>query len=175
MSRMTLAEKEYIRGRVGAEFAPVVNGLRDRLLPLTQKVTAQLYRSLGLAAAEKEILTLVKRLEKLNAQFEAVAGVECIEISVKHRPDQIPMHSHDRWAATPFAREVRAKVHETREAQSLNEAEAKCVQMQDTVMLAGFPEQLVTLIEKELPQVTGKFSKLLGNGNGNGRKRLTAA
>jgi len=164
-SRMTLAEKEYIRRRVGAEFNPVIQGLRDRLIPLKDKFTAQLYRSLGLAHVEKEILALVKRLEKLNAQFKEVAGVECIEITVQHRPDQVPTRQHDRWVSTPFAREVRDKVHDTKEAQSLNEAEAKCVQMQDTVMLAGFPEQLVKLIEKELPQQTGKFSKLLGNGH----------
>jgi hypothetical protein len=46
----------------------------------------------------------------------------------------------------------------------------KCQHLQDQVMLAGFPEQLVDLIEKELPKATGRYSKLLTNGNGNGHQ-----
>jgi hypothetical protein len=38
--------------------------------------------------------------------------------------------------------------------------------LQDQVMLAGFPEQLVDLIEKELPKATGQYAKMLTNGNG---------
>jgi len=167
-SRMTLTEKEWIRSRVSAEFDPVLNGLRDRLLPLKQKFTERLYRTLGLAAAEKRILKLVAEAEKLNAQYEEVAGVECIDITIKSRPGVKTNNGYEnnRWADTPFAREVKASVKATKEARHLVEAEAKCRQLEDQVMLAGFPEQLVDLIEKELPKITAQYSKLLTNGNG---------
>ena len=166
-SRMTLTEKEWIRARVSAEFGPVLAGLQDRLLPLKQKFTDQLYRSLGLAQAEKEILQAVKKIKRLNAQYKEASGVECIEIQVKTGPGTVTTYGGDRWADTPFAREVQAKVKATKEARHLVEAEAKCRQLEDQVMLAGFPEQLVNLIEKELPKATGQYAKLLTNGNGN--------
>ncbi len=167
-SRMTLTEKQWLKERVNQEFEPVLNGLRDRLLPLKQKFTDLLYRTLGLAQAEKEILTMVKKIQRLNAQFKDAAGVECIEITIKPRPggEEVPTYGSDRWADTPFAREVKTKVKGTKEARHLVEAEAKCRKLKDQVMLAGFPEQLVDLIEKELPKITGQYAKLLTNGNG---------
>ena len=169
-SRMTLTEKEWLKGRVTQEFQPILTGLQDRLLPVKQKFTDQLYRSLGLAQAEKEILAAVKKIQRLNAQFKEASGVECIEITVKPGPGQVPTYGAysgaDRWADTPFAREVKASVKATKEARHLVEAEAKCRQLEDQVMLAGFPEQLVDLIEKELPKITAQYSKLLTNGNG---------
>jgi len=171
MGRLSVTEKEWLRSRIGSEFEPVTKGLRDRLIPLKVKFTDQLYRTTGLAAAEKEILKLVKRVEKLNSQYKEVAGVECVDITIKSRPGVRVQYNSDRWDDTPFAREVRAKVKATKEARHLNEAEAKCVQMQDQVMVAGFPEQLVDLIEKELPKATAQWSKML---NGNGHHQLGA-
>ena len=169
-SRMTLTEKQWLQGRVSQEFGPVLNGLRDRLLPLTQKITDKLYRISGLAQAEKEILQAVKKIQRLNAQFKEASGVECIEIQVKPGPGKVPTYGAysgaDRWADTPFVREVQAQVKATKEARHLVEAEDKCRQLEDRVMLAGFPEQLVDLIEKELPRITGQYAKLLTNGNG---------
>lgn len=165
-SRMTLTEKQWLKGRVVQEFEPILNGLQDRLLPLKQKFTGQLYRTLGLAQAEKEILQAVKKIQRLNAQFKEASGVECIEIQVKPGPGEVPTYGGNRWEDTPFAREVKARVNGTKEARHLVEAEAKCRQLEDQVMLAGFPEQLVDLIEKDLPKATGRYAKMLTNGNG---------
>jgi len=169
-SRMTLTEKQWLKGRVTQEFEPVLTGLQDRLLPVKQKFTDQLYRTTGLAQAEKEILAAVKKIQRLNSQFKEASGVECIEITIKDGPGVVPTYGGDRWADTPFAREVKAKVKASKEARHLVEAETKCRQLKDQVMLAGFPEQLVELIEKELPKATGRFAKLLTNGNGNGHQ-----
>lgn len=165
-SRMTLTEKQWLKGRVTAEFQPILTGLQDRLLPLKQKFTGQLYRSLGLAQAEKEILQAVKKIQRLNSQFKEVAGVECIDITVKSKPGAKPEYGSSRWDDTPFAREVQAQVKASKEARHLVEAEAKCRQLKDQVMLAGFPEQLVDLIENQLPKATGQYAKMLTNGNG---------
>ncbi|MCK5316915.1 MAG: hypothetical protein KAJ55_03325 [Anaerolineales bacterium] len=162
--RLSVTEKAWLKARVGQEFEPILNGLRDRLIPLKVKFTDQLYRTLGLAAAERNILKMVKDLERLNAQYEAIAGVECVDITTKTTPGQV--NGYSRWNDTPFAREVDAKVKATKEARHLVEAETKCQHLQDQVMLAGFPEQLVELIEKELPKATGQYAKLLTNGNG---------
>ena len=165
-SRMTLTEKQWLKGRVVQEFEPVLNGLQDRLLPVKQKFTDQLYRTLGLAQAEKEILQAVKKIQRLNAQYKEASGVECIEIQIKPGPGEVPTYGANRWEDTPFAREVKAKVNASKEARHLVEAEAKCRQLEDQVMLAGFPEQLVDLIEKDLPKATGRYAKMRTNGNG---------
>lgn len=174
-SRMTLTEKQWVKGRVAAEFEPIINGLRDRLIPLKHKFTEKLYKSLGLAAAEKKILKLVRELETLNSQFKEVAGVECVDITIKSRPGRKEPGSYgaNRWDGTPFSRQVEAEVKATKEARHLVEAEAECKRMKDEVMLAGFPEQLTELIQKELPKATGRFAKLAGV-NGNGRRQLGA-
>ena len=163
--RLSVTEKAWLKARVGQEFEPILNGLRDRLIPLKVKFTEQLYRTLGLAAAERTILKMVKDLESLNAQYEAVAGVECVDITTRTNPAHT--NGYSRWNDTPFARQVDAKVKATKEARHLVEAETKCQHLQDRVMLAGFPEQLVELIENELPKATWQYAKQLGNGNGN--------
>lgn len=174
-SRMTLTEKQWVKGRVAAEFEPILNGLRDRLIPLKHKFTDRLYKSLGLAAAEKEILKLVKQLEKMNAQYKEISGVECVDITIRSGPGRKRQNSYgaNRWDGTPFSRQVEAEVKATKEARHLVEAEAECKRMKDQVMLAGFPEQLTELIQKELPKATGRFAKLAGV-NGNGRRQLGA-
>lgn len=164
MSRLSVTEKTWLKARVHQEFEPILNGLRDRLIPLKVKFTDQLYRTLGLAAAERDILKMVKDLERLNAQYQAIAGVECVDITTRTNP--VHTNGFNRWDHTPFAREVDAKVKATKEARHLVEAETKCQNLKDQVMLAGFPEQLVELIEKELPKATGSYAKLLTNGNG---------
>lgn len=166
MSRLSVTEKSWLKARVGQEFEPILNGLRDRLIPLKVRFTDQLYRTTGLAAAEKRILKLVAEAEKLNAQYKEVAGVECVDISTRTNPKNRTGYGSNRWDGTPFSREVDAKVKATKEARHLVEAEMKCQHLQDQVMLAGFPEQLVDLIEKELPKATGQYAKMLTNGNG---------
>lgn len=167
-SRMTLAEKTYLKDRIGGEFEPILATLKDRLLPIKQRVREQLFKSLGLATVDTKIRKLVKQVEKLNGQFEEVTGSECVKVNFQ----EISLERHNGWnnggtpsfsyADTPFARAVKDKVKASKESRNLNEAEAKVKVLQDNVMLAGFPEQLTKLMSEELPAAAEKFRRLAG-------------
>jgi hypothetical protein len=163
---MTLAEKQYLTGRIESEFEPIVETLEDQLLPIKERYRTKLFKSLGLEAVDKKIRKLVQEVETLNRQFLEVSGAECVSINFQSKPTGNGCgwangHSVD-LDKTPFGRAVHAKVIASKEAKSLVEAEAHLKALSDTVMLAGFPGELTELFTVQLPAATGKFRRLAG-------------
>jgi hypothetical protein len=162
---MSVREKEYLTNRITDEFNPILDTMQDRLIPVKERFREKLFKSLGLSSVEAKVKRLVKQVETLNRQFREVTGTNCVDIAF-----QTVNTSGSGWADgqqvfygnSPFARAVAAKVKASKEARSLVEAEASLKGLKDTVMLAGFPGELVQLMKVELPAASNQFRRLAG-------------
>ena len=164
-SRMSVREKEYLTGRINDEFNPILSTMQDRLIPVKERFRERLFKSLGLSGVEAKVKRLVKQVETLNRQFKEVTGSECVSLTF-----QTVSTTGSGWedgeqvfyGNSPFARAVAAKVKASKEARTLVEAEATVKALRDTVMLAGFPGELVKLMKVELPAASNQFRRLAG-------------
>ena len=164
-SRMSVREKEYLTGRIDDEFSPILSTMHDRLIPVKERFREKLFKSLGLSGVEAKVKRLVKQVETLNRQFKEVTGSECVSLTF-----QTVSTTGSGWedgqqvfyGNSPFARAVAAKVKASKEARTLVEAEATVKALRDTVMLAGFPGELVKLMKVELPAASNQFRRLAG-------------
>jgi hypothetical protein len=162
---MSVREKEYLTSRITDEFDPILSTMQDRLIPIKERFREKLFKSLGLSAVESKVKKLVTQVETLNRQFKEVTGSNCVDISFQkvattgtgwENGEQVY------YGNSPFARAVAAKVKASKEAGSLVEAEATVKGLKDTVMLAGFPGELVKLMKIELPAASTQFRRLAG-------------
>ncbi len=164
-SRMSVSEKTYLTDRIDSEFSPILSTMQDRLIPIKEQFREKLFKSLGLSAVESKVKKLVTQVETLNRQFQEVTGVECVSISfqtVSTNGSGWENGQQIYYGNTPFARAVAVKVKASKEAKSLVQAEATLKGLKDTVMLAGFPQELVKLMKVELPAASNQFRRLAG-------------
>lgn len=162
---MSVSEKTYLTDRIDSEFEPILSTMKDRLIPIKEQFRGKLFKSLGLSSVESKVKKLIQQVETLNRQFQEVTGVECVSINfqtVSTVGTGWEDGKHVSYDSTPFARAVAIKVKASKEATSLVEAEATLKGLKDTVMLAGFPQELVKLMKVELPAVSNQFRRLAG-------------
>ena len=147
-NRITVSDKGYLKERTNQEFNPLLRRLKDLLIPVKEKIRAEVRKSMGVIKVEAQMEKLQAQLDDLKRQHVAVVG------------DSYGGRDSEN---TPFAREVDTRLMRRPEAKTLQALQTVFKRTKDEIAMAGVPSELKELLNglpKALEPFQVKVAKL---------------
>lgn len=142
-SRITVSDKEYLKNRASEEFNPLLRRLKDLLIPVKEKIRAEVRKSMGVDKVEVRMDKLQAQLDDLKRQHKAIVG----DSFGNREPEN-----------TPFAREVDIRLMRRPEAKTLQALQTVFKKTKDEIAMAGVPGELRKLLSG-LPKALEPFQE----------------